>query len=116
MSNEDKIDILEKEVFSLKEELSVLRETEDINREVLDANVVYIYNHMAEKHNATMLCISSIVSCVLLVACQIIANSGYSWDVILIYLIFMIISIGIMIISIIRSCKCAGIQICDKEK
>lgn len=102
MTDKERIDILETEVSSLKEELSALRETQDINREVLDANVVSIYNRMAEKHNTIMLCFSSVISCVLLIAGQIMANRGYPWDELLICLIFLSISTAIMIITTIR--------------
>lgn len=74
MSDKEKIDMLEKEISFIKKDLIELREVQDINREVLDANVVSIYNRMAEKHNTIMLCFSSIVSCVLLIIGQIIAN------------------------------------------
>jgi hypothetical protein len=115
MCDEKNMEILIKEVEELKQEIALLKESdknktqeiaslkdkEEKTRDVVDANVMVIYDRMARKKTDVCVTFSAICSCVLLFIARFLLINEYDVGYVISCFSFLAVSTSIMIVSVV---------------
>lgn len=85
------------------ERLDILEKKEKFNRDVLDSNVISIYENMRRKANSNGLLFSAICFCVLIIISEYLLSMKYDIYVIIVTLSFAVVALAAMFVFIVKT-------------